>query len=161
MTTLTVTELFLVKFLLFQLVTLVLSLDSTEQGSFSPFHQMFIPVDKIPLSLLFSRLNSPISLMIPSCIRSFSLLIIPFAVFWPPGCPSVQAVEIFLTKVQQRKNLLPVGNDLPYAAQEAIAHLCHEAALHKISLNCENKSKVSASVFLIGLFPFSNFIIYD
>ena len=48
-----------------------------EPGSifFTPSHQVFIHIDKIPLSLLFSRLSCPSSLSLSSCERCSSALI--------------------------------------------------------------------------------------
>lgn len=59
-------------------------------------------VDKILSSHLFSRLSSPISFMITFYVRCSSLLIILLAVFWTPGFQSIQAVQIYLTKAEQK-----------------------------------------------------------
>lgn len=54
------------------LLPLVFSLSTAEKSlplSFSLLHQLFINIDKIPMSLLFQRLNSPGSLTLSSCER--------------------------------------------------------------------------------------------
>ena len=79
-------------FLYFHLCSLrLVSLATAEKNPssvfFTPPNQSFIDIDKIPLRLLFSWLNSPSSLKLPLCKRCSSPLIILVALDWlAPVC---------------------------------------------------------------------------
>jgi len=80
---------------------LVLSLGTTEKASSSllPPHQVFIHVGKIPLSLFFSRLNSPSSLSLSAYERCPGPLIIFMAIHWSS---SSMSTSLFYWGAQKR-----------------------------------------------------------
>ena len=109
---------------------------------FIPFHQVFIHIDKILLSLLFSRIKSSISLSLSSYKRCSS----PLINYWPftalaPVCPCLTSARDPRTRHSTPDVSLqcwvegkvhspwPAGNTPPNASQDAVGLLCFKGAL--------------------------------
>jgi len=105
---------------------------------FTPSHQVFLGIGKMPLGLVSSRLNSPGSLSLPSHVRCSKSLTTFVALCCtlpsksmsctgePSTGPSTPGVSHQGGAEGKDHLLQPAGDALPQAAQEAVGHLRHK-----------------------------------